>query len=145
MSIRKKLINNNNVYFCTVTCFKWIHLFEITKLYDHIYDWFDYLNRKSIKVTGFVIMPNHFHALFYLPGTELNINKIIANCKRFMAYEIVKRLTDLRNLKLLDELSGSINTSEIAKGKKHNVFEPSFDAKIIVSEKFIVQKLNYIH
>lgn len=62
-----------------------------------------------------------------------------------MAYEIVKRLTDLRNLKLLDELSGSINTSEIAKGKKHNVFEPSFDAKIIVSEKFIVQKLNYIH
>jgi len=62
-----------------------------------------------------------------------------------MAYEIIKRLTEAKNLNLLTELSGSINTSDIAKGKKHNVFEPSFDAKIIVSEKFIVQKLNYIH
>lgn len=90
-------------------------------------------------------MPNHFHILLYLPGSALRIDKIIANCKRFMAYEIIKRLTEAKNLKLLEELSLSINSSDIAKGKKHNVFQPSFDAKIIVSQKFMVQKLNYIH
>ncbi len=145
MSIRKNLINDNNVYFCTVTCFKWLPLFEITKLYDHIYGWFDYLYKREIKLIGFVIMPNHFHILIFLPGTKYKINNLIANCKRFMAYEIVKRLTDKKNFSLLKVLSESIQESDIKKGKKHNVFEPSFDAKIIVSEKFIVQKLNYIH
>ncbi len=145
MSIRRKLTNNNNVYFCTVTCANWLPLFEIAKLYNHIYEWFEYLNKKDIKTIGFVIMPNHLHVLLYLPGIELNINKIIGNCKRFMAYEVVKRLAEMNMHELLNYLADSVQESDIAKGKKHNVFEPSFEAKIIVSQKFMVQKLNYIH
>ena len=34
---------------------------------------------------------------------------------------------------------------EKRKGKQHEIFEPSFDWKECTSEKFIIQKLNYIH
>lgn len=145
MSVRKNQIYPNMVYFCTVTCFQWIPLFEITKLYNHIYEWFDYLNRKGIKIIGFVLMPNHFHIILFLPEDKFNIHKIIGNCKRFMAYEIVERLSKAKEIGILKSLQESVNESGRLKGKNHNVYEPSFDCKPIVSEKFIVQKLNYIH
>jgi len=38
------------------------------------------------------MMPNHVHALIYFSKTNKPINKIVGDGKRFMAYEIVKRL-----------------------------------------------------
>lgn len=145
MSTRKRQIYPNMVYFCTVTCYKWIPLFEITCIYDHIYGWFDILRKKGIKLIGFVIMPNHFHIILFLPGENYDIHKIIGNCKRFMAYDIVERLNKVNEISILRSLHEAVNESEKLKGKNHKVFEPSFDCKPIQSEKFIVQKLNYIH
>jgi REP element-mobilizing transposase RayT len=113
-------------------------------MYDHIYNWFDYLLTKKIIITGYV-MPNHLHILIYAGNISTDINKIIGNGKRFMAYEIINRLEKSKRLNLLTILQSSILPSEKLKGKLHNVFEPSFDIKEITTEKFLVQKLNYIH
>ena len=37
-------------------------------------------------------MPNHLHALITFSNTGKNINKIMGNSKRFMAYDIVAKL-----------------------------------------------------
>ena len=37
-------------------------------------------------------MPNHVHAMISFSKTEKSINRIIGDGKRFMAYEIIKRL-----------------------------------------------------
>jgi len=37
-------------------------------------------------------MPNHLNAILYFPEQGFNLNTIIANGKRFMAYQIVNRL-----------------------------------------------------
>ena len=39
-------------------------------------------------------MPNHLHVLIHLSHNKDSINKILANGKRFLAYEIVRRLED---------------------------------------------------
>ena len=39
-------------------------------------------------------MPNHLHALIDFGNSRKNINTIVSNGKRFMAYEIVKRLQE---------------------------------------------------
>jgi hypothetical protein len=39
-------------------------------------------------------MPNHLHALIGLKNSEQSINIIVSNAKRFMAYELVKRLKE---------------------------------------------------
>jgi hypothetical protein len=41
-------------------------------------------------------MPNHLHALIDFGVSERNINTIVSNGKRFMAYEIVKRFPHWR-------------------------------------------------
>ncbi|CAN5215902.1 hypothetical protein BH23BAC1_BH23BAC1_13620 [soil metagenome] len=57
MSVRKAKNENGVTYFCTFTCFKWIHLFQIVNFFDAIYNWFLFLNSKKISIVGYVIMP----------------------------------------------------------------------------------------
>jgi REP element-mobilizing transposase RayT len=103
------------------------------------------LTDQGLKLVGYVIMPNHLHLLIYYPKTEKTFNSYIANGKRFMAYEIVKRLQRARKSKVLKELEEGVTEKERREGKKHRVFNPSFDSKICYGQDFIEQKLDYIH
>jgi len=105
----------------------------------------DYLKTKSHYSTVYVIMPNHLHVILYFPEAGFNLNKIIGNAKRFMAYEIINRLEDLKTQDILDYLSDEVSEREKKKGQLHKVFTGSFDAKAIYNEKFFNQKMNYIH
>ncbi|MCB0503131.1 MAG: hypothetical protein KDD32_10625 [Bacteroidetes bacterium] len=91
-------------------------------------------------------MPNHFHGLFFLKeNSSLNLNKLIANGKRFWAYEIVQQLEKLGEYELLHFLQKEVSLKEIRIGKKHEIFQPSFDSKICYSRKMLETKLDYIH
>src|SRR5690606_21525751 len=111
-----------------------------------VYRWLNLIWSKNQAGTlAFVIMPNHVHLLLQLCSETVNRNLMIGNGKRFMAYEIVKRLTENNKYAVLNELHHACSAQEIAKGQKHKVFEPSFDAKPVFTEKFLYQKLDYIH
>jgi hypothetical protein len=62
--LKGKIVLFDKTWFTTITCFKWIPLFEITNSYDLVYNW---------------------HNL---------IKSMISNAKRFIAYEIVKWLKE---------------------------------------------------
>ena len=49
-----------------------------------VYKWFDVLKKNNQQVIGFVIMPNHLHAIHYFSESGYNLNKITGNAKRFM-------------------------------------------------------------
>ena len=76
---------------CAITG-HWLPLFETTISYDTVYKWFDHPDGHYM--IGYVIMPNHLHALIDFGNSRKNINTIVSNGKRFMAYEIVKRLQE---------------------------------------------------
>jgi REP element-mobilizing transposase RayT len=133
------------IFFITFTCYKWLHLFEITHTYTAAYKCFDSLFTKGICVTGYVIMPNHVHALIYFPQMPKFLNTIVGNAKRFMAYEIIKQLEDKKDYKLLEILYAGVSKRERKINQRHKVFEESFDAKECYSKEFIFQKLDYIH
>jgi REP element-mobilizing transposase RayT len=137
--------NLNSFYFVTFTCFKWLQLFKEANAWDTVYKWFDHLHRNDVFVTGYVIMPNHVHVLLYFPQMPKSLNMVIGNAKRFMAYEIIKRLEEKKAAHLLDVLHGGVKKREQKKGQIHKVFEESFDAKDCYSEEFIFQKLQYMH
>jgi len=90
-------------------------------------------------------MPNHLHCVPYFKETGFDLNKIISNGKRFMAYEIINRLKEKGANGLLNILSGILTEREKKKGQLHKVFKDSFDAKAIFSDKFLTQKMDYIH
>lgn len=119
--------------------------FEIVDGYDMVYKWFDVLKKDNQEVAAYVIMPNHLHVLLYFPEPGYNLNKIIGNAKRLMPYEIIKRLEEMRRNDLLEYLFDAVTKREEKKMQRHKLFDESFDAKGISGEKFLLQKLNYIH
>ena len=145
MAVKVRQDQRATIYFVTFTCHKWLPLFEETKLYENIYNWFKLLNEKNIKTVGFVLMPNYLHWLLYLPKEAPELYKIISNAKRFMAYEIVKRLEQAGKTALLAKLEEGVKAKEGKKGKLHQVFKESYDAKECFNQNFIIQKLDYIH
>ena len=90
-------------------------------------------------------MPNHLHVIVHFYKEGFSLNTIVANGKRFMAYEIINRLEIAENRDLLNHLKSLVTTREKTKGQLHKVFKDSFDAKAIYSHQFLMQKINYIH
>ena len=145
MAIKSSHNTINKTRFITFTCFSWISLFQIKNSYDIIYDWFNLIKEKySIVITAFVMMPNHIHAILHINNSK-SLIKVIANGKSFIAYEIVKRLRSQNQNDILLKLSEACYDEEKRKGQLYKVFEPSFDAKAILTNKFLEQKLDDIH
>jgi REP element-mobilizing transposase RayT len=57
-----------------------------------VYNWFHYLCIQGDHIIGYVILPNHVHALIAFKNSGKNINTIVGNGKRFIAYDLVERL-----------------------------------------------------
>jgi len=145
MPVRKIIPEKDGVYFITFTCAHWLPLFEITNGYNAVYNWFDLLKKNGHHIIGYSIMHNHVHAIIAFHNTGKTINSIVGNGKRFMAYDIVNRLQKQNHLNVLTQIKAMVNDAQRAINKQHEVFEPSFDWKECRTEKFIQQKLNYIH
>lgn len=146
MSTHKIHDAKHAVFFITFTCFKWLPLIDSATAYGAFDKWFEYLYSQKANVLGYVIMPNHFHGLIFIDEkSEKNLNQLVASGKRFLAYDIVNGLKEHDNDRLLKELSQAVGTKEMAKGKKHQVFIPSFDAKECFSREMLETKLEYIH
>ena len=81
MPVKYKHSEEFTTYFVTFTCYKWILLFEITNIYDIVYKWFNIMKENSIEGIGYVIMPNHVHAIIHFPTPGYNLNKLMSNAK----------------------------------------------------------------
>jgi hypothetical protein len=85
------------------------------------------------------------HLLVYAGADMPVLNTLIGNGKRFLAYEMVRRLQSMNQVYVLYELKSGVQQNEQKIGKKHQVFQLSFDAKLCFSEAMVEQKLDYIH
>ncbi len=102
MSTRTTHSSEAALHYITFTCYQWLPLFELCNAYELVYKWFDFLKeRYSIKTTAYTIMPNHVHCILFFPNADYNLNKIVSNGKRFIAYEIIKRLEERGLSKIL--------------------------------------------
>ena len=145
MPVKQTIPHNSGLFFITFTCHQWIPLIKITNGYDIIYKWFDHLKFNGHFINGYVIMPNHVHLLIGFIGCQQSINTIIGNGKRFMAYEMIKRLIANNNNILLEKLAKNVELHRRQNKKLHEVWELSFDWKDCRGNDFIYQKLDYMH
>ena len=143
MSVHTK-IDKEGIYFITFTCYDWLSLIEILQAYHVVYNFFTVLKKQGHTVLAYVIMPNHLHLLLHYNGGKI-LNTVIGNGKRFMAYEIVSLLKEKGEDTLLKKLQAVVKDKDRSRGKKHEIWIDSFDVKECRTEKFILQKLIYIH
>lgn len=144
MSVRRKREKDHAVYFGTFTCYQWIPLIRMTDAYDAVYKWMHVAYGLGYRFFGYAIMPNHVHFIIRVPEGG-SINTVLANGKRFLAYEIVKRLKRLGREDVLERLRAGVRESDTGRGQKHRVFETSTDLIELFHARMIEKKLRYIH
>ena len=145
MSVKSKIPYSEGIFFITITCYQWLPLIEITNGYGLVYKWFDFLKEQGHYIVGYQIMPNHIHALIAFRNSGQDINKIIGNGKRFIAYGLVEKLEECNRHDILARLQSAVTATDHRRGKKHEVWEDSFDWKVCFNHDFICQKLDYMH
>lgn len=145
MSTHKKHLNKDEIYFCTLTCWRWLPLFEKAEAFKSVYNWFNHLNKDGCQLLGYVIMPNHLHCLLAPFNATKPLNKLVGEGKRFMAYSIIQNLKKKEEIELLKILEQGVQSNEKKKGKRHQVFRLSFDARVCFDQNIVEQKLAYIH
>jgi REP element-mobilizing transposase RayT len=145
MPVKVKIAEPQGTYFITFTCSNWLPLIQLTNAYDAVYKWFDTLVKNGHSILGYVIMPNHVHVLISFKNNGQSINTIVGNGKRFMAYEIVKRLKAQGETKVLANMELAVSEKDKQRNKRHEVWKNSFDWKECNINEYIEQKLNYIH
>ena len=93
MSTHTRHSNLPSLYYITFTCRHVLPLIDRVNGYQLVYSWFEFLKKSySIKITSYVIMPIHVHCILFFPSDQYDLSKIVANGKRFIAYETIKRL-----------------------------------------------------
>jgi REP element-mobilizing transposase RayT len=145
MTVKRAIAETDGVYFITFTCYQWRPLIALVDGCDLIYKWFDHLKSKGHYIAGYVIMPNHVHALIAFSNTGQSINTIVGNGKRFIAYEIVSRLKEKKDETTIHQLSMAVEAKDKERDKKHEVWQSSFDWKECRTNAYMLQKLDYMH
>jgi len=97
-------------------------------------------DKDPFKLIGYVLMPDHFHLLTNPIG--LNISKVIGKLKGRSASKILK---DLRTRVEVSTLKDLKLPRPLASGQTHAVWLRDFSSIDLWSNKFILQKLHYIH
>jgi len=69
----------------------------------------------------------------------------VGEAKRFIAYEIIKTLKKKGEVEMLNTPQQGVQLKDESRGKLHEAWEDSFDSKEYRNEKFVMQKLQYIH
>lgn len=123
MPVKTTVPYSEGIFSITFTCVNWLPLIEKTNGYDIIYNWFNYLKLNGHYIIGYVIMPNHVHAVIGFRKTKQSINTIIGNGKRFMAYEIIKRLKENNETEILAVISNSVESVRKNRQKQHDIWE----------------------
>ena len=145
MPVRKEIPYNAGLYFITFTCYRWLHLIEQVNGYDLVYKWFTYLQTQNHRVVGYVIMPNHVHVMIDFSPSAKKLNTVVGDGKRFIAYDIIRRLKDYGATQTLNLLEKAVSAKDRKNGHRHEVWEESFDWKYCKTAPFAYQKLSYIH
>ena len=139
MRSRFKIYADQDMYFITSTAIEWTPLFINEELFQIILNSLKYCQQnKNLYIYGYVIMPNHFHAIISMdePG---KIPPTVRDLKRHTSQQISNYLKGIAKKVSFAWIRPFI-------GQEINyVWQKGYHPEAIHSEKWFLQKLNYIH
>jgi REP element-mobilizing transposase RayT len=110
----------------------------ITPLYDSLNF---YRHKLQFKLLSYVFMPDHIHIIIW-PFGEATVSDIMRDCKKFTSTRIIRQA----EVEEIDEWTMAFRQAgRETKRSKHKGWQDSFWDVNIYSERFLRQKLNYVH
>jgi len=145
MSTGYKIVEQDALHYVTFQVVRWVDIFTRKVYRDIVIDSLRYCQEnKELEIYAFVIMSNHMHLLI-----RSGIGKLSDTIREF------KSFTAKQILLAIDSESESrrewmLNLFEFAakqhkRNEKYQVWTHENHAELIYSDKFIFQKIDYIH
>ena len=140
MRSRYRVHEPDRAHFVTSTITGWLPVFTSPACCGILTGSFtDCREHKGLRLHGWVIMENHFHAIVSAPG----LSAVLADLKKFTARRLVEQLPregrDWLLRLLAAEKAGHKTRS------RHQVWQEGFHPQAIHDDAMMIQKLEYIH
>ena len=146
MSERYKIYDNDRPYFVTMTTVGWIDVFTRKELKLLIADSLRYCQKnKGLDIYGWCLMPSHLHMIC---GADngYSLSDILRDFKKFTSKTIIKAIEEIGEsrrewmLELFHQYCAHLKREQNFK-----VWQDGNNPKVIVSNEFFFEKLQYIH
>ncbi len=141
MRSRYKVTPESNIYFITTSIHLWVPILFNETVFTIILDSLKFCQTdKGLRLHGYVIMPNHIHAIISHNSYE-QIPNIVRDFKRHTAKEIKVYLSDLGQF---SDLFWIKIFHDKARGE-NKIWQKGYHPVALRSKAFFDEKLTYIH
>jgi REP element-mobilizing transposase RayT len=145
MSTGYKIADQKGVYFLTLSVVDWVDVFTRQIYRDIIIDNLRYCQKnKGLVIFAYVIMSNHIHLI--LQSLEENLSATVRDFKSYSSKIILDNINspiESRKEWLLKHFE--ISAKRHKRNSNYQFWTHNNHAEFIYSDKFIKQKLEYIH
>jgi len=145
MGYKFQINNQAGVHYLTFTIVKWIDLFNSEKFRKIIIENLNLCQTsKNLSIMSFVIMPNHLHMIAQSKNNSLS--KTIGSFKQFTAKKIIAELRREMSQEANEILQAFAEQATTHSRNSHyQVWQQNNHPVEIFSNKFLFQKMKYIH
>ena len=146
MSRNYKFLNPEGLYFISFAVVGWIDVFTRLNQKYLIINALKYCQQeKGLEIYAYCLMHSHLH-LFCKAVGRYNLSEIMRDFKIFTSKSIIKNIVEepeSRREWLLDYFKKSCEN--LARSQNYKVWQDGYHAEIIYSNKFIKEKIHYVH
>ncbi len=146
MSTGYKILEQGELHYLTLQIVGWVDLFTRQIYKDIIIENLKYCQEnKGLVIYGYVIMSNHIHLLVHAENN--NLSNVIRDFKSYTSKVFLKTIEhyskESRKEWLLNYFEHSAKKHK--RNSKYQIWTHENHAEYIYSERFINQKIDYIH
>ena len=146
MSTKYKATTTEEAYFITITTVGWIDIFTRLSQKHNITKALEYCQKnKGLEIHAYVIMSSHIHLLCKATDGFI-LSDVIRDFKTFTSKKIIQTISDepeSRREWILEFFQHSC--IHLTRNQQYKVWQDGYHAELIYSNKFIKEKVNYIH
>ncbi|HWB58734.1 MAG TPA: transposase [Chthoniobacteraceae bacterium] len=141
MRSRYRFNDPHAAHFITSTIVEWLPVFTTSACCDILIQSLKYCRKeKSLRIHGWVILDNHFHAI--VSGPELA--DTIRDLKRFTSRALLDQIRSEKRDWLLNQLA-YYRPAHRKAASEHQVWQEGVHPQAIVTDEMMLQKLEYVH
>lgn len=146
MSDKYRIFKGDEPYFITFTIVDWIKVLLDDSFKMIIVDSIKYYQKnKGLNIYAYCIMPNHVH-LIAQSVSDFSISEILRDLKKFTASAIIKKL-EIEKPEGYEEILEKFKEAgkHLKRITNYKVWQDGNQAKLLYSNRFMLEKMAYIH
>ncbi len=145
MTTGYKIDDQSGLYYLTIQIVDWVDIFSRQRYRDIFLDSLRYCQQeKGLQVFAYVIMSNHVHMI--VNSQSDNLSATIGDLKKFTSKAIIRSIkhdVESRKAWMLDIFKE--NAGSHKRNKEFQIWTHENHAVVLYTNKFIEEKLFYIH